>query len=275
MIKFYVILCAMLLAAVDAQEQCGVCQKDNEVSCESENTYYLCMDNNKIGELQTCPGETICSSDARVCVPKTSATSVCNENSHSSCQFCYTTSKYACVSQTQYARCIGGEIAAVFSCKSDEICIFEAQSEFKTVCVPECAAKFISQTASCPNADYTPTTAAPPTTPSLDNKIKRCQEASSGITSTWFYAPYDQECKSYVYCQRRNLNSQDWTAIYRTCPATAPYFNEETYGCVVKRPASCIVTTTTTTTPNTSTEANPNTEENPEPTEPKPEDNEF
>ncbi|ALC43251.1 maker653, partial [Drosophila busckii] len=181
-------------AAVTASEpKCKVCQELNEVSCESETTYYMCSDNKKFGDLQTCPYNTVCTNDQRVCVNKLteSIKNLCHNIDvwTSKCQNC-TGNEYACVSKTEYTRCIVGMMSFPISCKADEICVTEAQSTNKdrSLCVPKCVADYNGYVPSCGNEKYATTTRVSPN----------------------FFVPDDSEIKSLCTDNAVKYPDVDW-----------------------------------------------------------------
>ncbi|XP_017860639.1 PREDICTED: LOW QUALITY PROTEIN: mucin-5AC-like [Drosophila arizonae] len=272
MIKLITVLVIASLGftAVQSQEElkCGTCLAENEVLCVSETSYYFCFDGETVGDEIQCAGDTVCSNAEEVCVPKTQISetvkNVCGDASIGGCGKCITGNKYTCVSPTQAARCVKNEIAGVINCKADEICI--ADVEVGSVCVPQCAAAYVSRSfrnlassrityigslqlgknATCnEDAEYTTPTPAPSTTPSPDERSRICNEASEGVTGLFFYTYADGSCRNGVYCQRPSLSSTDWTTFYRPCSAPTPYFNTLLKYCVETKPTNCPVPTTT------------------------------
>ncbi|ALC43252.1 CG33258 [Drosophila busckii] len=252
--KLYVLLAVVALAATAAKAAdpvCKACQEDNEVYCESTTEYYFCNNNKIEGALQTCKEGSVCTNDIQVCVPEADIVadgpikSLCGEGGTSGkCQNCSGGDKYACVSKTEYARCIAGEVSVTFSCNADEICVAEAQatSKNKTVCVPKCVADFNGEEASCANDDYTSsiTTAKPEATPSPAERAKTCSDAAVDHPNVkWFYTA-TADCKSYVYCEGTGSGTTlNWTGFQRSCTPQAQFFDETTKSCVAKKPDSC------------------------------------
>jgi len=97
-----------------------------------------------------CPTGTVCSNSDDVCVDSsevnTTVLDVCGTSAGNGAQCEVCSSKYACVSSTQYVRCSssGSLITSnVYSCGTDESCIIESLSVFGSLCVPSCAAEFV------------------------------------------------------------------------------------------------------------------------------------
>ncbi|XP_017127478.1 serine-rich adhesin for platelets [Drosophila elegans] len=251
-----VAIMALGASSVTAQS-CQTCQSDNDVYCHNQTSYQNCMKSAPIGKVIECPSGTVCSNSEDVCVASSALTStildVCGSSgaNGAQCEECSNGAKYACVSRTSYARCSSSGAlltSNVYDCDSDEICVIQALATYDTICVPSCAAEFVGVTETCSNTVYQPitTTAAPPTTPSAAQKQQACSDGGTSNTASYFYVPYtdDSTCNSYLYCQK---SGTDWVAIYMSCAPTKPFFDSTTSRCVDTRPASCSVTTTTTT----------------------------
>ncbi|XP_016959175.1 uncharacterized protein LOC108030663 isoform X2 [Drosophila biarmipes] len=230
-----------------AGQTCQECQTDNDVYCHNQTAYQNCMKSAPVGDIVSCPTGTVCSNSDDVCVASsevsTTVLDVCGSSASNgaSCEVC--SSKYACVSSTQYVRCSssGSLITSnVYSCASDESCIIDALSVFGSLCVPACAADFAGYSASCSNSVYQPatTTAAPTTTPTATQKEEICSAAEPTTNYGYFFASNtdDSTCKTYLYCQKSGSN---WIAIFMTCDASKPYFDSTTSSCVVTKPTSC------------------------------------
>ncbi|XP_016992548.2 uncharacterized protein [Drosophila takahashii] len=243
------------LSSVKAQT-CQECQTDNDVYCHNQTAYQNCMKNAPIGDIVLCPTGTVCSNSDDVCVDSsevsTTILDVCGSSGGNGAQCEVCSSKYACVSSTQYVRCSSSGVPVtsnVYSCGSDEICIIQSLSTFGSLCVPSCASEFVGYNASCSNSVYQPatTTAAPTTTPSATQKEQYCIAAEPTTSYSYFFARNtdDSTCTTYLYCQK---SGTDWIALFMTCGSSTPFFDSATGKCVKTKPASCSVTTTTTST---------------------------
>lgn len=116
---------------------------ENEVYCIDETTYYHCMNEKPLENfLNTCDEGHVCTKEETICVPKSEpgATPVCS----STCNVCLPDTRYTCVSQTQYGRCINNEIAVIGNCEDDSICSLEIMDKTNSICVPSCVADFVS-----------------------------------------------------------------------------------------------------------------------------------
>ncbi|KAH8235265.1 hypothetical protein KR032_011937, partial [Drosophila birchii] len=263
---------ASFLALVGAQT-CQECQTANDVYCHNQTSYQNCMKNAAFGDIVNCPTGTVCSNSADVCVQSSlvdgsTLLDVCGTSGGNGekCEVCATDAKFSCVSSTQFARCsASGDLitSTVYTCDPDEVCIIDSLSLYGTICVPTCAADYVGFEATCTNSVYEPitTTAAPATTPSADQRQQACRDAESSFSSSYFYTRNydDATCKSYLYCQKSGTDS--WVSIYMSCADSRPFFDVSTGSCVATRPASCSVTTTSTSTvaptgaPTTATDA--------------------
>ncbi|XP_037723082.1 uncharacterized protein LOC119555633 isoform X2 [Drosophila subpulchrella] len=230
-----------------AAQTCQECQTDNDVYCHNQTAYQNCMSGATIGDIVLCPTGTVCSNSDDVCVDSsdvsTTVLDVCGTSAGNGAQCEVCSSKYACVSSTQYVRCSssGSLITSnVYSCGTDESCIIESLSVFGSLCVPSCAAEFGGYSASCSNSVYQPatTTAAPTTTPSATQKEEYCTAGEPSTSKAYFFTRNtdDSTCKTYLYCQK---SGTDWIAIYMTCGASTPYFDSTTSTCVATKPTSC------------------------------------
>ncbi|XP_034109944.1 integumentary mucin C.1 [Drosophila albomicans] len=273
-IGILVLLLVAMIGQALSQSQCQVCQSDNQVSCESESTYYICLGERRYGPY-SCEANEVCTNSADICVDKSLVTgsiiNVCGDD-ESACQSCPDNKKYTCVSSTQAARCVNGEVSTslIIDCAEDEICVSEAETTFKNVCVPNCAADFAQYNATCSNAVYTPPTQAPPTTPSPTEVLSICQEAAETKTTRYFFAYVDSTCRTYVYCEKASLTSTTFTQTFTGgCSSPTPYFNTATSKCQATISDSCRTeaptttqapTTTTTTAAGTSTTASSTSE---------------
>ncbi|KAH8302366.1 hypothetical protein KR044_005603 [Drosophila immigrans] len=266
MAKFgFLVLLAMIGMAMgqnvdSSTSQCQVCQQDNDVYCESESKYFICLGNRQIGPY-FCEADEVCSNSLNICVKKDALTAdvknVCGGGE--GCQSCSADSKYTCVSRTQAARCAGGVMSTtmIFDCEGDEVCVSSAETDFGSVCVPSCVANFTSLSASCSNLDYTPPTQSPPTTPSPAVEQSICKEAAATKTTRYFFAYTDSTCRSYVYCERSTTTSTVFTTTFSGgCTSPNHYFNTVSGRCQATTPDSCRTDAPTTTT-TTSTTANP------------------
>lgn len=218
--------------------------------------------------MQTCPEGTVCSNSNDVCVATSDlSATILDVCADSSCGRCNVNSaKYACVSRTQYARCTStNEISTVFSCPEDEICISGALAVYNRICVPACAADFVSFwlkssyesssslicyiqvniKATCTNIDYAPTTttAAPATTPTTPDLESACSSAAaSASSSSYFYTRYtpDTTCGSYIYCQSSTSDGTvTWKTVFFVCPSGKSYYDSATSRCVATKPSNC------------------------------------
>ncbi|XP_060651633.1 threonine-rich protein [Drosophila nasuta] len=254
------VLLVAMIGQVLSQSQCQVCQTDNQVSCESESTYYICLGERRYGPY-SCEANEVCTNSADICVDKSLVTgniiNVCGDD-ESACQSCPDNKKYTCVSSTQAARCVNGEVSTslIIDCGEDEICVSEAETTFKNVCVPNCAADFAQYNATCSNAVYTPPTQAPPTTPSPTEVLSICQEAAETKTTRYFFAYADSTCRTYVYCEKASLTSTTFTQTFTGgCSSPTPYFNTATGRCQATISDSCRTDAPTTTQAPTTTTA--------------------
>ncbi|XP_070070917.1 uncharacterized protein [Drosophila takahashii] len=234
------------LSSVKAQT-CQECQTDNDVYCHNQTAYQNCMKNAPIGDIVLCPTGTVCSNSDDVCVDSsevsTTILDVCGSSGGNGAQCEVCSSKYACVSSTQYVRCSSSGVPVtsnVYSCGSDEICIIQSLSTFGSLCVPSCASEFVGYNASCSNSVYQPatTTAAPTTTPSATQKEQYCIAAEPTTSYSYFFARNtdDSTCTTYLYCQK---SGTDWIALFMTCGSSTPFFDSATGKCVKTKPASC------------------------------------
>ncbi|KAH8397427.1 hypothetical protein KR222_003755, partial [Zaprionus bogoriensis] len=216
-----------------------------------------------------CDADEVCTNSDNICEPKdqlsSDITSVCGTGS-GACQTCSATDKYTCVSSTQGARCVNGQLSTllIFECGDDEICVTDAVEPFDTPCVPQCVADFANWNSSCSNAVYTPPTLSPPTTPSPSDIQSICTQAAASKSTRYFYAYADATCRSYVYCQRRTTTTTIFdTTFAGSCSSPTPYFNTANGACQATVPASCLEeapttvasSTTSTTTTDQSTAA--------------------
>ncbi|XP_020817060.1 uncharacterized protein LOC110190770 [Drosophila serrata] len=242
---------ASLLAFVEAQI-CKECQTSNDVYCHNQTSYQNCMKNAAFGDIVNCPTGTVCSNSVDVCVDKSlvdgsTVVDVCGTSA--SCQACLSNNKYACVSQTQFARCSSSGVilsSSVFSCDEGEICILAGLANFNNICVPSCAADFVGLTSTCSNSEYEPSsttsTSSPATTPSTSVQADGCTAAANADSSlssaTYFFTSYtaDATCRSYLYCQRATTG---WTTVFLSCSGTKPYFDPTTSNCVATKPNGC------------------------------------
>ncbi|XP_062131595.1 uncharacterized protein LOC133842503 isoform X1 [Drosophila sulfurigaster albostrigata] len=246
------VLLVAMIGQVLSQIQCQVCQSDNQVSCESETTYSICLGERKYGPY-SCEANEVCTNSADICVDKSLVTgsiiNVCGDD-ETACQTCLNNRNYACVSSTQAARCVNGELSTslIIDCAEDEICVSDAEPFFSTVCVPNCAATFAQYNATCSNAVYTPPTQAPPTTPSPTEVLSICQEAAETKTTRYFFAYADSTCRTYVYCEKASLTSTTFTQTFTGgCSSPTPYFNTATGRCQATISDSCRTDAPTTT----------------------------
>ncbi|XP_016983945.2 uncharacterized protein LOC108048007 isoform X2 [Drosophila rhopaloa] len=230
-------------------QSCQTCLSDNDVYCHNQTSYQNCMKNAPVGSVVQCPNGTVCSNSDEVCVSSSQLTStildVCGTSGSNGamCEVCSTNAKYACVSNSSYARCSSsGDLLTsnVYSCGTDEICVIQALSIYDTLCVPACAAEFVDISATCSNSVYEPitTTAAPATTPSAEEKQQACSVGEASSSASYFFVRNtdDSTCNSYLYCQK---SGTDWVALFMTCGSSKPFFDTTTSKCVETKPASC------------------------------------
>ncbi|KAH8331826.1 hypothetical protein KR074_004983, partial [Drosophila pseudoananassae] len=238
-------LLACGLALVEAQE-CLVCQTDNDVYCYNQTSYQFCSGTNLFGTIQNCPTGTVCSNSDDVCVASSAISDtvldVCGSSggNGADCGDCSAGSKYVCVSQTQFARCVSSAVSAVFECATDEICSYSQYQNGYDICVPSCAADYLKLNATCSNSEYTTTTttAAPATTPSATELATACTNAVPSSNPGYFYTRnYDDvNCHTYIYCQSSGTDS--WVTVFLTCKSNL-YYDSTTNKCVETWPASC------------------------------------
>ncbi|KAH8302365.1 hypothetical protein KR044_005598 [Drosophila immigrans] len=268
------------MGQTDSSSQCQVCQEDNQIFCESESTYFICLGNRQVGPYY-CGVDEVCSNSEDICVKKDALTAdvknVCGGGE--GCQSCSANQIYTCVSRTQAARCINGDVSPslIINCDADEVCITGVEA-FKNVCVPDCVANFAKKNATCSNLDYTPPTQSPPTTPSPAVEQSICQEAAAKKTTRYFFAYADSTCRTYVYCERSTTTSTVFTTTFSGgCNSPNPYFNTVSGSCQATTPDSCrtdaptttqapTTQTPTTLTPPTSSSSVPESSQSPSPT---------
>lgn len=114
----------------------------NEAYCIDETSYHFCMKGQPLKDNKySCDKDHICTADDNICVPKSKegVKSICS----SSCNKCLPGSRYTCVSQTQYGRCVNGNIALIGDCERDSICSLELIGKTESICVPSCVADFV------------------------------------------------------------------------------------------------------------------------------------
>ncbi|KAH8371728.1 hypothetical protein KR093_008725 [Drosophila rubida] len=249
----------MLLASIGlamgqidlASSQCKTCQSANDAYCESESTYYICLGKQRVGPFN-CNADEVCTNSLDICVNKDEVTgSIKNVCADSGCEVCATDKKFTCVSRTQAARCINGNVSPslLINCEADEVCISEAETLFGTVCVANCAANFANLNATCSNTVYTPPTETPPTTPSPIVEQSICQSAAATKTGRYFFAYADSSCRTYVYCERSSVTSTTFTTTFSgSCASPNIYFNTANGRCESSIPDSCRNEARTTTT---------------------------
>ncbi|XP_022220941.2 uncharacterized protein LOC111073115 [Drosophila obscura] len=241
----------LLLASVAAQV-CNECQSSNDAICTSQTQYKNCMNNVAIGTAATCPTGTVCSNTADVCVKSESVDGVnildvCGSSSGSSggagnganCSVCIGSNKFACVSKTQYARCVDQKVSTTaFDCSTDETCVAEALAPYGNLCVPSCALTYMglsADTSTCTNEIYTP----PPvvTVPTQDDLKEACSTSTN--TNVFFNEENtaDLTCSSYIYCE--NLGDSSWLAILYSCTSPTPYYSAAANKCTATKPTRC------------------------------------
>ncbi|KAH8235263.1 hypothetical protein KR032_011939 [Drosophila birchii] len=257
---FLLVACGNL--AFVAAQKCQECQADNLVYCLNQTSYRNCMKDAPFGDVEQCPEGTVCTNSADVCVKDLDGTTVIDVcGSDSACETCAESSKYACVSSTQFARCKGTTLitSTIYSCEEDEVCYQEGFGIYQTVCVPSCVLDFIDVKPTCTNNEFTTTTttAAPSTTPSDADEQDICEKAASVTTGTtaadstststtastvtqFFYTlnTGDKSCSTYLYCQK-GPDDTTWKTVFFTCSAPKPYFDSTTKGCVATKPTGC------------------------------------
>ncbi|XP_034657122.1 uncharacterized protein LOC117894276 [Drosophila subobscura] len=256
--KYFALLAfaALLLASVSAQK-CNECQSSNDAKCVSQTKYQNCMNNVAIGAEASCPTGTVCSNTADVCVKSesvdgTTILDVCGSGSGSSagngenCAVCLGSSKFACVSKTEFARCVDQKVSTTaFSCATDETCVTEALALYGNLCVPSCAFAFIGLTAdniTCTNTVYTPPTA--PAVPTQDELKLACSDAGASNTNPFFDLDNaaDTTCSSYIYCEK--LSTSSWLAILYSCKSPTPYYSQVDNKCIATKPTRCTTSST-------------------------------
>jgi len=103
----------------------------------------------KLGPYECDPGKVCTNFKDDVCVLKselnTDIRNICGDG-NGACGGCTADQLFTCASRTQGARCVSGQMSTsvIFDCEKDEICISDAEKPFGTVCVPKCAADFVS-----------------------------------------------------------------------------------------------------------------------------------
>ncbi|EDW40130.1 GL25086 [Drosophila persimilis] len=243
-------IAALLLVSVAAQE-CNECQSSNDALCLSTTEYKNCMNNVAIGDTATCPTGTVCSNTAEVCVKSESVDGVnildvcggssggSSEGNGENCGVCIGSGKFACVSKTQYARCVDQKVSTTpYPCGTDETCITEALGTYGTLCVPNCALTFIglsASTSTCSNADYTP-----PTVPSVPTQTELEAACALSVKTTTFFDidnTADTTCSSYIYCEK--LTESTWLAILYSCKSPTPYYSVDANKCTATKPTRC------------------------------------
>nr|XP_017028007.1 uncharacterized protein LOC108078597 [Drosophila kikkawai] len=242
-----VISCGLALTAA---QNCQECQAANDVYCHNQTSYQNCMRGAPFGDIQHCSSGTVCTNSDDPCKVITTTNpdikDVCGSTggNGAGCQVCDGTSKYTCVSSTQFARCSGTTLidAITYDCETGELCNIEALVPHKTVCVPSCALKFLDMKATCSNVEFTTTTttAAPTTSPTPEVRKTKCSEAAaaSGTTAKFFYTRYmdDATCRSYLYCE---LAGNDYATVFLSCKLPKIYFDSNVGECVDTKPAEC------------------------------------
>ena len=122
--KFILITVFCGLVHLTYGQNCEKCLTTNDAYCVNENSYYFCMDGNPLtATLHTCKDDYICTGSENICEPKVNTDGSANVPACvTSCNKCPDAAalhkRYTCVSKTNYARCVNGNVTVAF-CLTD------------------------------------------------------------------------------------------------------------------------------------------------------------
>lgn len=120
----------LLIVSNYGWDQCDICGNVSGVACISESSFQVCSNNAPYGNVLNCPPGTFCSNTAAICsmdVPACSYCGVCSDDL-----------RFACISSTTFALCLGTtepNQQFLASCKENEVCQRTTQSP--NFCIPD------------------------------------------------------------------------------------------------------------------------------------------
>ncbi|XP_022212869.1 uncharacterized protein LOC111067852 [Drosophila obscura] len=198
--------------------ECNVCTGTANVACVSATEYQICsVAHVPLGPVTSCPTNYFCSASDAVCSPDESLGACVN------CNKCSSDKRFACISSSQFALCLGQETPSasiVGSCGTSLVCSLENAD----ICGS--SATYPASCATNSSGGGTGTSITDPT--QYCRSLQQRGRYPYGIDAT-------TTCRQYVSCY---TYAGVWYGAIYTC-AGSTYFDSTTQTCTTQTQARC------------------------------------
>ncbi|KAH8371827.1 hypothetical protein KR093_008981 [Drosophila rubida] len=214
------VLLLLAIGVLGCQADCNVCAQPSNVACISDTQFRVCLNNELLDPVNSCPSGTYCTGETAVCQSDISLKACIG------CGQCNDQRSFACVGVRTFALCLGTVAPSNItgSCAPNYVCNWDNANI--------CGSAASGFSATCPLADDEELAPIYPNVTVTPNEYCRALQRAGRFPSGSTLAT---TCRQYIYCFQ---SEQIWYGAQYNCPGVT-YFQPTTQVCNTTIPSHC------------------------------------